>query len=1351
MPRCPVCYRRIPSAKPCPRDGWLSPSLSGEAFWVDAGQVATLSPSLPGIELLRPLGAGGFSTVWEAVRIEGGAPFALKIGLGTSALTVARFRLDAGALERIGPPFVPRLHASGVLDDGRPFIAMDLLRGKTLADTLADLEAPPDAAEVAALGGAILDALAAAHDKRVIHRDLKPENLVLSEDGRRVALIDFGLTKTADAAEQAGLTGQGPIIGTPEYMAPEQLRGDPIQDARTDLYAFGVILFELLTLHLPFAGDRGAVEHGHLALRPPRPRELADVPEALEKLVLACLAKEPERRPRDAAALRLALAEALPPDQPRSGSPPDARPAPSPLLARSALLGGGRQPAILLVTEAGSESALVMTAVTARKGFIARQRGSRLGCVFSGLYMEDPLGAAIAVAREVAGRRTARVALHLAELTLRRKDQGPPAVHGAPIEHPDTWLPPGDWDGIVLTTDIVRAMPESELSGVALDPTLSGAPGAVFYRLAGRSDHPSPAVRAVPLLGRDDVMNALGASLSASVIGACPGLFTLLGDVGLGKSRLADEAAALVRRAHPDARILVLRASQPLAGDERARASRQLLASVLEVNDQARPDDPRAFCQARLGEQLGDEVWKAVSAALGWTSPKETGVSTASLRHGTRLAIAEGLRRRARLAPVVVVLDDAHWADDTALDALEIATLDAPGYACPLWVLVTAYPRFEGMRRSWGLRAERHDRVSLGRLSERGAMSLAAELLRPAEYPPEAALRQLASWSGYNPSCLAELIRALKRAGLVQQRPSGSAYVTTAMLERLPPLPAWQWLAARRLDALSPELAACLRLCSVLGSDFTRDEVEQIQDAIEPAGGAGTPIDAGVGLSALADAGLLGRAEGGLYSFQDATFRDAVYDALAPAQRRILHRHAFAWWRARVGSLAADRRGIEHLARHAGACGERGEAAAASVALGDRALASHENVEADQRYTAALALLDEDDAEGATRRRALALAGRGKARYRMHRMHEALADLALACELGRTTGDDRLTAELLLEEATALDHATDFAASAQRAEEARPLALRLGDPRIESRSLMALGRSCWRQQRVAEALDLLGCAASGAAAGGDLETRVIALLLLSIALVVAGRLDEAEARFCEVIDLCGEMNDRLHLCSAFANRAYLWAAQSAPERGLEDLRRAVELAREIGNPEPEHVATHNLAELLHWCGREEEALALARRSRVLQERFAERAAPEDALLVARIQAARGDLQDAASLVGWIAERCPPDPSAPTVHALFRMLKLVLAAGGIEAGDAVESVEDDWEALAAFAERSLPVEELLEVLYWCVRAHASADRLGEASIALERARPRLLECSLWRPRFDALAALVLPAGASSGAA
>lgn len=185
---------------------------------------------------------------------------------------------------------------------------MERIAGSTLAARIGELTEPLCLEAALAAADAILAALEAAHAKGVVHRDLKPDNIVLDASGARATLLDFGLAKSS-APDAADITRPGMIIGTPEYMAPEQLRGDR-PDMRTDLYAFGVILYQLLTRRRPFEGDIATIEHGHLALRPPRPSEIIAIPEEIEGLVLWCLAKEPARRPATATALRRALLSA---------------------------------------------------------------------------------------------------------------------------------------------------------------------------------------------------------------------------------------------------------------------------------------------------------------------------------------------------------------------------------------------------------------------------------------------------------------------------------------------------------------------------------------------------------------------------------------------------------------------------------------------------------------------------------------------------------------------------------------------------------------------------------------------------------------------------------------------------------------------------------------------------------------------------------------------------------------------------------------------------------------------------------------------------------------------------------
>jgi tetratricopeptide (TPR) repeat protein len=260
------------------------------------------------------------------------------------------------------------------------------------------------------------------------------------------------------------------------------------------------------------------------------------------------------------------------------------------------------------------------------------------------------------------------------------------------------------------------------------------------------------------------------------------------------------------------------------------------------------------------------------------------------------------------------------------------------------------------------------------------------------------------------------------------------------------------------------------------------------------------------------------------------------------------------------------------------------------------------------------------------------LAGRGRVRWRLDRGQKALSDLAAARVQAATLGDPARVASILLDEAMVLDWFFDFAASADRLAEARPLVEASGDAALRARALVATGRSFWRQERVSEALAVF---AESAAQPLDGETRLIVQLLLACALCLVGRLDEAEATFTEAEHLAEANDDRLHQCVLHVNRFLLWAERGDAERAADDLRRAVRLARELGHPALEWGATHNLATLLHAGGSDAEALPLAIRSFELQQRHGPGLGLEDALLLARVAVTLGDRESAARHLAWV--------------------------------------------------------------------------------------------------------------------
>ncbi|MCC7540263.1 MAG: serine/threonine protein kinase [Deltaproteobacteria bacterium] len=252
------------------------------------------------------LARGGMGAVYRAEQMAMRRPVALKLlrsELMGEATAQARFQREALAASRIESAHVVTLFDFGKTDDGLFFMAMELLSGETLA-TRIDREKTLAEPQAVLIGIAIAKALAAAHDAGVIHRDLKPDNVMLCGREGMVKVLDFGIAKMMDAmaVDEDGepLTAAGVVMGTAEYMSPEAIAKRPLKPA-ADLYALGVILYEMLCGRPPFKHPNAMVVLGrHLRRMPPPPRSLRPgIDPALEALVLRLLAKAPEERPAD--------------------------------------------------------------------------------------------------------------------------------------------------------------------------------------------------------------------------------------------------------------------------------------------------------------------------------------------------------------------------------------------------------------------------------------------------------------------------------------------------------------------------------------------------------------------------------------------------------------------------------------------------------------------------------------------------------------------------------------------------------------------------------------------------------------------------------------------------------------------------------------------------------------------------------------------------------------------------------------------------------------------------------------------------------------------------------------------
>lgn len=779
---------------------------------------------LEGLPLGDELGAGGFASVYPL-----GDEWVVKIAHVANDLARARIAREAEALRATGAPAVPQLHGAGVLEDGRAWLAMQKIAGTNLADLTTQGAMPyRDAVQ---LGISILESLSKIHAAGFVHRDLKPDNLVRNPE-TRICILDLGLARKIPH-DPDDPTRANVQVGSLEYMPPEQIVDSASVDERSDLYAFGCVLYELIAGRPPFVGDAAALERAHQALRPPRLDSLVEVPAAIDQLVHDLLSKDPARRPGSASRARAQLVQTQ--DEGRSyraGSQP------------ISIIRESKQPVVIVYAELPRVDRALLGMFSARRLTVISQRGRRVVAAAMGGEHGDPAAVAIAAARDLAAAG-AKVALHLDALRVSAN-----VPSGESIEKPETWLP-AQWTGIILT----RAM--ASVIQLATREIDGG------YRVLDEEK------RAIEMIGRDALVDELLADAQLALVGQVttapatgpvvvtpdgtpqmylstrqrvlgPGFAIVVGDAGVGKSMFAAELARRIRELD----LAVHLGTLPLAG---------------------------AGAQAALGELVAGAT-------------------------GTR-AIGDALRARARRQPLAVILDDLHLADHALLDALEYATLGGEqlplwvvGIAAPR--IDSRRPnlgaRAERHRRDELKALDEDSAVALAaKLLEPAEYPPLRALRRLAaiaqgnplhlttltrELHERGAIRQRAGGAHFlDTAALDELSPAALGPWLAARELSGLGVELVAL--------------ARICAVLASD------------DSFAKDEVIAIVEAVEAAGGATTTIDPGVGLSELEEAGLLvatgtsyqfrqSMVAEGIYATTDEAERLAIHRAALEFWRR---------------------------------------------------------------------------------------------------------------------------------------------------------------------------------------------------------------------------------------------------------------------------------------------------------------------------------------------------------------------------------------------------------------------------------------------------------------------------------
>lgn len=866
----------------------------------------------------RVIGQGGMGVVYLARQQRPSRYVAVKVLLPSVAMNVqthqlylARFRREADIIATLEHVHIVPIYEYGE-QDGLAYLVMPYLQGGSLYDIL-EKQGSFSLQETVKYIGQIADGLGYAHAHGIIHRDLKPSNFLLHSD-RRLLLSDFGIAhilQTDITEEAVPLTATGTFAGTPLYMAPEMFRGEQI-DHRVDIYALGIILFQLLSGQFPFNGETPyAIITKHLLEAPPLLHQLNPaIPTALDVVVQKALAKNRDERFSSVQDFALALSTAvdsslslrgevssdaptLLPSEPLSRTPGYSRNLhirranSKSYSQRSAGISEERKLVTVLSVAVDATSSFDETLDPEDvRAFIDRYHAEvrRVISSYEGTLetLADDTVMAIFGLPQVYGdeaERTCAAALALRELvkTHQLADEDVQLqigiTTGEVVAKNDPSAEKYDVKGEVVNI-VSRLQHAANADEILVDERTMQAAQATYtfgeersIKLKGRKQplralpliemRPNRQIDRPALVGRRQDLLQLELLQSRVLEEQRPQLVSIIAPAGTGKSRLIEEAFS---RLHPadsfhysEARCL------PYGQSLAFWPLRSLLTELLggEIDKQRLVD---AF--ARGGHATENVSRQAESILTSLSMEQEENTDLDSIFSAWRLLI-ESL---ARQTPRILLFEDLHWASDSLLDLVE--HLMHPRTQAPLLVIALSRPELLDRRPTWGSGGRNFIMINLEPLTGIQTRELVGRLM-PGLSPDMQ--RRLAERSGGNPYFTIELIRFMVEHGITGE---------DAELDILPDTVHAAVLA--RLDRLSPQQRSIVQVASVIGHPFRSTLLQTVVGDLQSG-----EID--VALDVLLMQNFIALTEDGSYTLRHVLIRDVAYGTLSRVERIRLH------------------------------------------------------------------------------------------------------------------------------------------------------------------------------------------------------------------------------------------------------------------------------------------------------------------------------------------------------------------------------------------------------------------------------------------------------------------------------